>query len=172
MLKKLEDFSKGRLREMTDTKFAPPFTTLSVGLISGGKAKNVIPGSCKFMLEWRPLPSQPTELVLKAVHRFIDECITEEHEFSASVKVLRQDRGFDTEETADVIQFLAQQTGKPPDAVAFGTEGPQLAALGAEPVVFGPGDITVAHQTGEFVPRAELFRAAEVLEAAVKRFCC
>lgn len=172
LLTKLEAFSKRRLRELTDPKFVPPFTSLSVGLISGGKAKNVIPGSCRFTFEWRPLPSQPTELVLQALHRCIDECITEDHEFTATVKVLRQDRGFDTDASADVVQFLAAQSGRAPDAVAFGTEGPQLTALGAVPVVFGPGDITVAHQTGEFVPKDELFKAADILEAAVRRFCC
>ena len=39
------------------------------------------------------------------------------------------------------------------------------------PVVFGPGDIKHAHQTGEFVPVEELQRCAEVLERAILHFC-
>ena len=34
-----------------------------------------------------------------------------------------------------------------------------------------PGDIKVAHQNGEFVPKAELFKAEEILEAALLEFC-
>jgi acetylornithine deacetylase len=34
------------LRAELDGSFEPPYTTTNVGLISGGKAKNVIPGSC------------------------------------------------------------------------------------------------------------------------------
>ena len=55
--------------------------------------------------------------------------------------------------------------------MAFGTEAPQMTALGAEAVVFGPGNIQVAHQTGEFVPVDELRRAEEILEQAITRFC-
>jgi acetylornithine deacetylase len=101
----------------------------------------------------------------------IEECRAEDPGFVASVRPLRMDRGYDTAADADVVTFLAKASGRPSDTVSFGTEGPQLAALGATPVVFGPGDITVAHQTGEYVPIDELNRAAEILEAAVLHFC-
>ena len=41
--------------------FDPPYTTFNVGTIEGGTAKNIIPGECKFLLEWRPLPGDPWE---------------------------------------------------------------------------------------------------------------
>ncbi len=171
LLAKLERYARGPLREEGHRAFGPPFTTVNVGMASGGKAKNVIPGEFRFTLEWRPIPSQPTDLVLRALEGFIAECVAEEPGFVAAVRPLRMDRGYDTPADADVVRFLVETTGKAADTVSFGTEGPQLAALGAVPVVFGPGDITVAHQTGEHVPRAELHRAADVLEAAVRRFC-
>src|SRR5204863_2999124 len=46
------------LRADADPRFAPACTTLNVGLIAGGKAKNIIPGRCALTIEWRPLPSQ------------------------------------------------------------------------------------------------------------------
>jgi acetylornithine deacetylase len=42
--------------------------------------------------------------------------------------------------------------------------------LGAEACVFGPGDIRVAHRTGEFVPLNEVQRAVEILAASIDRF--
>ncbi|MEW5738516.1 MAG: acetylornithine deacetylase [Myxococcota bacterium] len=170
-LERIEAWSLGELRVEQRPDFVPPYATLNVGMISGGKAKNVIPGACRFTLEWRPLPSQPVEAVLRAVEALRDALASEEPGFEATVKPLRMDRGFETSADADVVRFLAERTGKTPDTVAFGTEGPQLAALGAVPVVFGPGDITVAHQTGEHVPKAELERAVDVLEAALLHFC-
>jgi acetylornithine deacetylase len=139
-------------------------------MMQGGKAKNVIPGRCTFTLEWRPLPGQTVEEVIGAVEGMIRQCTEEEPAFVARVKPLRMDRGFDTDAREDVVTFLEERTGKRSDTVSFGTEGPQLAALGAVPVVFGAGDITVAHQTGEFVPTAELHEAAAILEAALLRF--
>jgi acetylornithine deacetylase len=46
-----------------------------------------------------------------------------------------------------------------------------MIALSAEAVVLGPGNIRVAHRTGEFVPVEELDRCVQILRAAVQRFC-
>jgi acetylornithine deacetylase len=46
-----------------------------------------------------------------------------------------------------------------------------MMALGAEAVVFGPGNIRVAHRTGEFVPIDELNRCVNILHDAIERFC-
>ena len=43
--------------------------------------------------------------------------------------------------------------------------------LGADAVVFGPGDIRVAHRTGEFVPIDQLNRCVEILSQAIEHFC-
>ena len=65
------------LREDRDDAYAPPFTTLNVGTIAGGKARNVIPGSCRFPVEWRPLPRQDGEEVPRRIRaeivRFLEE---------------------------------------------------------------------------------------------------
>jgi acetylornithine deacetylase len=46
-----------------------------------------------------------------------------------------------------------------------------MISLGAQAVVFGPGDIRVAHRTGEFVPQAELDQCVEILRKSIKEFC-
>ncbi len=171
LLARLEAYSQNALRQTVDSSFVPAFSTLNVGMINGGKAKNVIAGHCQFTLEWRPLPGQPTDEVLRALEGIIAQLKTEEPGFHAVIKPLRLDRGFATDVEADVVQCLARLSGKTPDTVSFGTEAPMMAALGATPVVFGAGDITVAHQTGEFVPRDELFAAATMLEHAILQFC-
>ena len=48
-----------RLESEQHAAFDPAYTTLNVGLVHGGTAKNVIPGECRFTLEWRPIPTQP-----------------------------------------------------------------------------------------------------------------
>ena len=170
-LTRLEAFSRGELRAEVDPDFSPPCTTLNVGLISGGKAKNIIPGACKLTLEWRPIPNQPVEHVLRASEKILDVCRAEEPAWLASIKPLRMDRGFATPPEDELVRFLVEASGHPPETVAFGTEGPQMVELGSVPVVFGPGDIKNAHQTGEFVPIDELNRCAEILQQAILKFC-
>ncbi len=170
-LTRLEAFSRGELRAEVDPDFSPPSTTVNVGVISGGKAKNIIPGSCKMTLEWRPIPNQPVEHVLRASEKILDACRAEEPAYVGKVKPLRMDRGFVTPPEHELVRFLVEASGQAPQTVAFGTEGPQMVELGSVPVVFGPGDIKNAHQTGEFVPVDELHRCAEILQQAILKFC-
>jgi acetylornithine deacetylase len=170
-LHRLEEVARTVLREERDESFEPPFTTVNVGLIQGGKAKNIIPGLCRFTVEWRPIPGQPPQRVVELLEAIRQELVRDEPAYEAHIRVLRTDRGVSTAPDAEVVRFLAEATGNASATVSFGTEAPQLAALGAEAVVFGPGDIKVAHQTGEFVPIDDLVRCEAVLSRAIARFC-
>ena len=154
-----------------DPAFDPPQTTLNVGLVSGGKAKNIVPGECRLTLEWRPVPGDRLDAVAGRVRELCAELVRARPRLSAALNVSRTDAGASTPPGAELVRFLEEESGKPAGAVSFGTEAPELAALGAEPVIFGPGDIRVAHQTGEFVPEADLERCSAILERAISRFC-
>jgi acetylornithine deacetylase len=151
--------------------FDPPFTTLNVGLISGGSAKNVIAGECRFALEWRPIPSQKSTLVLDLLDAAIAEEMKNESDFTCEVRCERNDSGFETPEGSTLVTLLESTTGKKAGSVAFGTEAAQMTGLGSEAVVLGPGDIRQAHRTGEFVPVDELERCVEILSQAINSFC-
>ena len=170
-LHRLEELARTVLREERDEGFEPPFTTVNVGLIQGGKAKNILPGQCRFTVEWRPIPGQSPQRVVELMEHIRQELVRAEPAYEANIRVLRTDSGVSTRPDAEVVSFLAEATGNPPVTVSFGTEAPQLTALGAEAVVFGPGDIRVAHQTGEYVPVEDLVRCEAVLSRAITHFC-
>jgi acetylornithine deacetylase len=151
--------------------FDPPHTTVNVGLISGGTAKNVIAGRCDFVLEWRPVPGQRPELVAELARREIEALRASDEGFDCELVVTRLDAGVETPENAPLVRALEHETGNAAGTVAFGTEAPQLAELGADAVVFGPGDIRVAHRTGEFVPAEELRECVGILRRTIERFC-
>ena len=161
----------GELKQEQHDAFDPPFTTLNIGLIHGGSAKNVLAGECRFTLEWRPIPSQSSEHLLKLFQAAIDEEKAADPEFECEVDANRQDTGFETAPDSPLIRLLEKSTGKEAETVAFGTEAAQMKLLGAEAVVIGPGDIREAHRTGEFVPVAELEQCAAVLRNAIDELC-
>jgi acetylornithine deacetylase len=167
LLRELEQLGE-RLGLDLNPAFAPPFTTLNVGLISGGKAKNVIPGFCRMTLEWRPIPSQDVRRVLTEVEALCAAAST--GRIRALVVPSRLDQGV-LVEPRELVPFLERETGNRAETIPFGTELPQLTGLGAEACVFGPGDIRVAHRTGEFIPVAELLAAVEILARAIVHFC-
>src|SRR5689334_3543209 len=74
-----------QLKQDTHPAFDPPFTTLNVGLINGGSAKNVLAGECRFTLEWRPIPSQPSEHVLELLNAAIAEEMKADPDFQCVV---------------------------------------------------------------------------------------
>ena len=160
-----------QLKTEQHAAFDPPFTTLNVGLIRGGSAKNVLAGECRFTLEWRPIPSQPSEHVLNLFHAVIEEERRTDPGFDCEVDASRADSGFETDADSPLIKLLEKATGRSAGTVAFGTEGAQMKALGSEPVVIGPGDIREAHRTGEFVPVQELERCTEILKDMVEQLC-
>ncbi len=156
------------LRMAADPQFAPPHATLNVGLISGGKAKNVIPGLCTLAVEWRPLPSQDPKQVLRLLEGACKGA--SRGRIRVEVEAQRLDGGIAVPDDAEIVAFLRAQSGNEPSTIPFGTELPYLVQLGAAACVFGPGDIRSAHRTGEFVEVAELGRAADILTAAIGRF--
>lgn len=151
--------------------FDPPCTTLNIGLLQGGTAKNVIPGECHFTLEWRPIPGQDSGHLLDLLNEVIADEKKRDSNFVCEVDAARADQGFETSPDSSLVRLLEELTGNAAGTVAFGTEAAQLTSLGAEAVVMGPGNIRVAHRTGEFVPVAELEACATILRQAISRLC-
>jgi len=160
-----------RLRSDEHTAFDPPFTTLNVGLIRGGTAKNVIAGECKFTLEWRPIPAQGPEKLLELLSFAIEEEKKSDSGLVFEVDSARTDEGYETSANSRLVNLLEQLTGYKTGTVAFGTEAAQMTELGAEAVVLGPGDIRVAHRTGEFVPVNQLEQCVEILKDSIRALC-
>jgi acetylornithine deacetylase len=159
------------LRQDQHPAFDPPYTTLNVGLINGGTAKNVIAGECRFTLEWRPVPSQPSAHVLALINDVIEEERAADPDFDCELLEGRADSGFETSTESSLVRLLEQVTGNEAGTVAFGTEAAQMKLLGGDAVVIGPGDIREAHRTGEFVPVPELHKCVDILEHAVRSLC-
>ena len=151
--------------------FDPPYTTLNVGLIGGGTAKNILAGQCRFTLEWRPVPGQKAAAALDLVRVAVEDERRRDADFDCEIEVTRIDGGMETAADSPLVRLLEELTGKAAGTVAFGTEAPQMAELGAQAVVLGPGNIRDAHRTGEFVPVEELHACVAILTRAIENFC-
>ncbi len=160
-----------RLKGSRVSGFAPPWTTLNIGEIHGGLAKNIVPPSCRFLLEWRPVAGQDPELVVDMVRASIAGLVDGDPSFQCELNVLRTQEGFAVEENSALLRSVLHASGAEADSVSFGTEAPWLNKLGAEAVVFGPGSMQSAHSPREYVPRNELYRCVEMLAAVTKDLC-
>jgi acetylornithine deacetylase len=145
-----------------DPRFDPPYSTLHVGVIAGGSARNILARECKFHWEFRGLPGVPTMEALGLVESWIDEVgLPRLTRFVAGPKVetiveadvpgLAAEPG-STAETLVMKIARANRTR----AVSFATEAGRFQTAGLSTVVCGPGSIDQAHKPDEFVEDSQI----------------
>ncbi len=160
-----------RLKDLRADGFTPPWTTINIGEIHGGLAKNIVAPSCHFLLEWRPVAGQKPELIVEMVEEAIARLTESDSSFHCDFHVARMQEGFALDHDSPLLHSVVKASGHDPASVAFGTEAPWLNRLGAEAVVFGPGSMHSAHSPREFVPRPELYACVEMLKTVIQDLC-
>ncbi len=158
LIRSIEDLSAS-LAEERHPFFDPAWTTINIGTIEGGTAKNIVPGLCRFQLEWRPVPGQPPDRVFSEVVQMIARLKRIDSDFQANINPLRQQPGFETREDVPLVRRLESLTGRAAVSIPFGSEASIFAAVADEIVVYGPGDMRTAHSSRECVPVPELDQA-------------
>ncbi len=147
-----------------------PWVAVNVARIQGGSAINIIPDRCVVQLGYRPLPGMAPLEVWERLQRSVAAL---ELPGGHHGRVLRVTPAMLTPRGTALQALLETHAGHPGcGAASFATDGGNLARLGMEPLVFGPGSITVAHQADEFIPQGDLERAVDVIESVVRARCC
>ncbi|HCP80778.1 MAG TPA: acetylornithine deacetylase [Octadecabacter sp.] len=148
-----------------DAGFEPPYTTLHVGMITGGTAHNITAKDCDFVLTFRNVPGEPGDIWVKAFQEKVAE-------IEAEMQAIHPDTGIDYERKFDVPGLKPEVEGEAEEivrnltgdnainVVSYGTEAGQFQERGYSAVICGPGDIAQAHQPNEFIT-IEQFKAGE-----------
>ena len=167
---RLERVAK-KLGSRKNAGFDPPYTTLNVGLIRGGTAKNIVPGECRITVEWRPIPGQDPMWASVLIDTELARLRKSYPKLDAVLDVKRVDPAFEPAATNNLAALLQSLSRRRSDTVSFGTEAAHLRSVIDEIIVFGPGNMETAHKSGEFVPLPELKKCTAILEATIKKLC-
>jgi acetylornithine deacetylase len=147
-----------------------PWVPLNIATISGGSAINIVPDHCVLDIGYRPLPGMSSETLFDELSNRLRERCGDQ---ILSTEILRATPALLTPPDTPLGKLLAAHcTHSDCEAASFATDGGNLAALGTQPLIFGPGSIEVAHQADEFVPKEALFRAVDIIEAVIRERCC
>ena len=153
-----------------DCIFDPPYTTLQIGGISGGIARNVIADKCHVDWELRPVVKKDGEFVNNQMDKFANTSLLPEMKkiFSASAikkEVIGEIIGFDRIENSEASEFISNLTGdNSKEVVSFGTEAGLFQEIGISTVVCGPGSIEQAHKIDEFITLEQIKKCLILLE--------
>ncbi|WP_109511705.1 acetylornithine deacetylase [Pseudomonas ovata] len=151
-----------RLQAHQDPRFDPPFSTMQAGLISGGKALNIVPADCRFDFEIRSLPSQNPAEVAAQLQRYAHEQVLPRMQAVSAQSAIRFTElsaypGLVTDEHSQAAALIAAfSRTRAFSTVAFGTEGGLFDAIGIPTVVCGPGSMDQGHKPDEFVSVEQL----------------
>jgi len=157
--------------ETADALFDPPHTTLNIGVISGGTAKNILAGSCTFLVEWRAIPGEDPGRVLARIQAIAHQVEESESQVKIRVEGFRAEPGFSPAiaSGSPLQQRLAARLEGEPIGISFGSEASRLARIADEVIVIGPGDMRTAHSDRECVPIAELELWTSVLSELIHK---
>lgn len=151
--------------EPMDTGFVPPYTTVHVGMVSGGTAHNITAKDCNFVLTFRAVPSEPMQM-------WVDAFEAKVAKIAAQMQAIHPGTGIDYTLKFDVPGLKPEVEGEAEqvvrlltgdnavNVVSYATEAGQFQERGYSAVICGPGDIAQAHQPNEYIT-IEQFKAGE-----------
>jgi acetylornithine deacetylase len=146
-----------RSASVTDAAFDVPFTTGSVGLVRGGIAENIVPESCEFLFECRPIPGFDMAALEQALRDHIDLVVlpamqAEHPDCRVELERLVTVPALSERDEAALLTLARGLTGDVDRRkVAYATEAGQFQQAGIDTIVCGPGDIAQAHRPDEYV---------------------
>jgi succinyl-diaminopimelate desuccinylase len=136
-------------------------STMSVNIISGGKAANVIPDECSITVDIRTLPGQDHHEIIAGFERLLDKIKSANSQFVADISVVRDCPALETDADCDFVKSVCAMRGvDAPGTVGYTTDAPIFASLGAPVIIFGPGKAEICHQPDEYIDVADIESAA------------
>jgi acetylornithine deacetylase len=135
--------------------FAPAWSSLQAGVVSGGKSVNIIPHHCRLEVEARAIPGVDPTVVLQAILKPVEALRAR----GFGVEILSRSAypGLTTSADMPIVALVEAASGHTAlAAISYGTEAGLFSAAGIPSVICGPGDIARAHRPDEYITVDEL----------------
>ena len=167
LLRSLEALA-ARLEREADpgSPFHPPYATLTVGLIRGGTASNILARECAFAFDLRTPPGLDPLAVLAPVFAEAEalDVALKRRAPEAGVTVRRRSMtpalAPERDGAAEALARRLAGDNGPARAVSYAAEAGQFQQAGFSTVICGPGSIEQAHQADEYVELSQMQRGA------------
>ena len=157
----LEEATAEAGKEFSSAALGRP--TVSVGVIRGGAATNVVPDACEIQVDRRLMPGETAARVLADLRARLAS-------ISGGVEIALMKEGlpFHTDAEAGLVRRFGaalEGAGVAParEGAAWCSDAGVLASACAETLVWGPGAIAQAHTVDEYIETASLEAGRETL---------
>jgi acetylornithine deacetylase len=157
------------------SRFDPPWSTIQIGKMAGGIARNIIPGACSVEWELRHINSGDLSFTHEQITAFVEDVLLPKmvdiHPDAAVItETIGEVAGLEPMTKSEAVALVRTLTGNqdPAECVAFSTEAGLFQEMGIDTVICGPGSIEQAHKPDEFVELDQLSACLEMLEGLEK----
>ncbi len=149
--------------------YVAPFSTIQVGLINGGQARNMIAKRCDLEFEFRHLPDDSSSGFRSELEAFLSSnlrprLIRNDENASIQIETLSHVPAFRANGTSNFVNALKANLGS--DNIGFWdgvTEAGYYKDAGLDTIVCGPGTISQAHQPNECISVSALNECEDLL---------
>jgi acetylornithine deacetylase len=156
--------------------FEPPHATVTIGVVHGGTAPNILARECSFI--WDIRSASPIEA--RAVY---DEVEAYARQLESGIRARFPGCGIATEILSDVppltgagnapaLELVARLAGTPDrDVASYVSEAGLFERAGLPTVICGPGWIAQAHQPDEYVETSQLAAGEAFMDRLIEASC-
>lgn len=154
--------------------FAPPYSTIQVGVIRGGTGINIVPAQCVFEVEARAIAGQEPAALLGflpgVAEGIAGEAAVTGHKVDFSFETMSDYPPLALDESDPLVAFTEAASGHGRQAaVSYGTEAGLFQRAGIAAIVCGPGDVDRAHKPEEYITEAELAGAMAMIAGVAEQ---
>jgi acetylornithine deacetylase len=154
--------------------FEPPQSTITVNVIEGGTALNIMARHCTFQWDIRVLPEDNPERYIERFRGYCRDVVLPRMRAispTCDIEIFAREPTppLKPETDSEAERLCRMLTGdNVTRAVAFAAEAGQFQQSGLSVVICGPGSITQAHQPNEFISVAQVEAGTRFLHDLVK----
>ena len=171
----LEDqMAQNKAKADPNSLFYPPYTTLHVGMIHGGTARNIVAKDCWFSTDVRVIPGENSKDWIAKYQAKVDEVQAEMQkirpETGITIDIRGDIPGCRPEMATEAEALCRALTGDNAEhVVSYGTEAGLFQDVGYSACICGPGNIEQAHQPNEFIEISQLDAGEQFMHRLIER---
>lgn len=147
----LNKFYNNRIKKDIENAYEIPFTTMNIGMIKGGSAKNSIPANCEISIDFRIVKNDHIKLIKNKIEELAKKYI-------ADVNIIEIIEPF-----LDKIDFI-----KKIETANFMTEASFINS--AKRIILGAGPIT-AHEVNEHISKESYDKLVKQYQDLIYKIC-
>ncbi|WP_228550305.1 M20 family metallopeptidase [Salinibacillus xinjiangensis] len=152
--------------------------TLNISLIDGGVNTNVVPDTCRLQIDIRTIPSQSHQDIISELHKLFKTIQCKVPNLLYDMKIINELPSLKTPSSDSFVQFFQKEaedffkSERRLRGIPVYTDGAVLKKTDSTipVVIFGPGDLSKAHETNEHIEIGAFHRSISFFKQIIKNY--